>query len=198
MRYAKETEQHTLQYPTQAEFIGIPNWEHHDPALRARKYMPLVGESEYRPGYEAEPATWHVVNQSETHTEPRQEKVPVYEENPETHETEIVGYRTEMVDKDITTDTSYVQVDAWEYIPIPEPEPPVVRYSRYLIKRACERRGLWEQVKAAIEQAGKWESFVLIQSLDTSNAELQEAMPLLVAKFGQETVDEVLAESVAE
>jgi len=189
MQYAKETEYQTLRYPNAAEFPGIPNWEEHDVALRAKDYMPLVGEPDYRPGYEAEPATWHTVYQSEEH----ETSGPDGEEtDPET------GAPVPGVRRTYTVDTSYIQVDTWEYIPIPEPEPPVVRYSRYLIKRACERRGLWEQVKAAIEAAGKWESFLIINDIASDNQELEEAMPLIVQTFGQALVDEVLAESIVE
>ena len=80
---------------------------------------------------------------------------------------------------------------------VPDPPEPEQQQtiSKYAVKMACEKRCIWGQVRQAIEDAGKWESFLLIQSLDTSNAELQEALPLLVQRFGQETVDAVLAEA---
>lgn len=96
--------------------------------------------------------------------------------------------------------TAYIQIDSWRYIPIPEPEPvpePVVRYSKYLLKNACEKRGLWEQLKTAIEAAGKWESFLLINDIASDNPELLEVMPTIKERFGAETVDAVLAESIA-
>jgi len=195
MQYAKIND-NRLEFPDPADFRGIPNWTSHEPLMRSRGWLPLVGEPESRDGYDAVPSAWHAVQQSEVNTEPRQYEEPIYEENPETHEMEIVGHRTAMRYTEIVLDKSYIQVDEWEYTPIPAPEPAPLTISKYAVKLACEKRGIWEQVRDAIEQAGKWESFVLIQSLDTSNAELQEAMPLLVQKFGQETVDAVLAESV--
>jgi len=198
MQYARETEQHKLEYPNPADFRGIPNWTAHEPLMRSKGWLPLVGEPESRDGYKATPGQWHTVQQSEVRTEPRQYQEPIYKGNPETHEMEIVGYRTVMRDTEIVLDKSYIQVDAWDYVPLPEPEPETVRYSKYLIKLACEKRGIWEQVRTAIEQSGKWESFLLINDIASDNPELLEAMPLIVQAFGQALVDEVLAESVAE
>lgn len=198
MRYARETEQHKLEYPDPADFRGIPNWTSHEPLMRSKGWLPLVGEPESRDGYTAEPSQWHTVTQSEVRTEPRQYEEDITDIDPETGETVVVGHRTVMRDTEIVLDKSYIQVDAWDYTPIPEPEPETVRYSKYLIKLACEKRGIWEQVRTAIEQAGKWESFLLINDIASDNPELLEAMPLIVRTFGQELVDEVLAESVAE
>ena len=47
-----------------------------------------------------------------------------YETDEETGESRKVGEHTEMVDTEITVDTSYIQVDEWEYTELPpEPEP---------------------------------------------------------------------------
>ena len=43
--------------------------------------------------------------------------------------------------------------------------PPPVRYSKFKLKRALSDMGLWLQVKAAIEAAGRWDDFVLAQDL---------------------------------
>lgn len=97
--------------------------------------------------------------------------------------------------------TAYIQIDSWRYVPIPEPEPvpePVVRYSKYLLKKACEKQGLWEDVKEAIERASKWESFLLINDIASDNQELLDIMPTIRETFGSDTVDAVLAESVVE
>lgn len=159
MTYAKDNNG-VLQYPTESEFPGIPNWWMHDYQQRKRGYVPLVGEAEPREGYTAEPSTWHTVGDGAT---------------------------------------AYIQIDSWRYIPIPEPEPvpePVVRYSKYLLKNACEKRGLWDDVKEAIEGAGKWGSFLLINDIASDNPELLEVMPAIKERFGAETVDVVLAESI--
>ena len=165
MQYAKIVD-NALQYPSHDEFNGIPNWTSHEPILRSHGYLPLVGTPEDRDGYIAVPDEWHIVQQSETHIEPRRGEDGQY------HDTEIIQ------------DKSYIQIDEWRYEPIPAPEPPVVRFSKYLIKLACEKRNLWEQVKAAIEVAGKWESFLLINDIASDNAELLEALPAIVEAFG--------------
>ena len=118
-----------LQFPQASEFAGIPHYETNDAALRRRHYLPLVGTPEQREGYTATPATWHVVKQSETRIEPRQQTVDDYEKDEETGESRKVGEHTEMVDTEITVDTSYIQVDEWQYTelpPEPEPEQPEV------------------------------------------------------------------------
>ena len=56
MKYAQDNNG-VLKYPTDAEFVGIPNWEQHDQAQRRKGYMPLVGTPEEREGYTAFPAT---------------------------------------------------------------------------------------------------------------------------------------------
>ena len=121
--YAKIID-NALQFPQASEFAGIPHYETNDAALRRRQYLPLVGDTEPREGYSASPATWHVVEQSATRIEPRQQTVEDYETDEETGERRKVGEHTEMVDTEITVDTSYIQVDEWEYTELPpEPEP---------------------------------------------------------------------------
>ena len=187
-----------LVYASDEEFRGVPNWATHEQRCRKAGYMPLVGEPEDREGYTAEPATWHTVEQSETRTEPRQTIVEDWETDTETGERRKTGEHTEMQDTEITLDKSYIQVDAWDYVPIPVPPPeppPIVRYSKYALKNACIKRGLWDEVRGMIEAAGKWESFLLIQDLSSDNAELAEVMPSIVAHFGADVVEAVLAEA---
>lgn len=196
MKYARE-HRNQLVYPTTADFIGIPNWQSNEPAMRRKRWLPLVGDPEPREGYTAEPATWHTVERTETRIEPRNEdpvtKEPFIEIDPKTGEARQVTREVP-----VKFDTSYIQVDSWSYTPIPVPEPEPVRYSKYKIKLACESRGLWEQVKAAIEAAGKWESFLLIQTISSDNQELKDALPDIRTAFGSDTVDAVLAESIAD
>lgn len=123
--YAKIID-NALTYPSTDEFRGVPNYMLNDNALRRKSYLPLVGTPEEREGYSATPSRWHIVQQSETRIEPRQQVVEDYTENPETHEREKTGEHTEMVDTEITIDTSYIQIDEWQYTenpPEPEPEP---------------------------------------------------------------------------
>ena len=91
-----------------------------------------------------------------------------------------------------------IDIVRWDYRarPTPEPEPePVKLYSKYLLKNACAKRGLWEEVRSMIEAAGKWESFLLIQNIASDNEELVEVLPAVREHFSDELVDEVLAES---
>ena len=112
--YAKIID-NALQYPQASDFRGVPNYATNEPCMRRHGYLPLVGTPEEREGYSATPSAWHVVQQSATRTEPRQQTVEDYTENPETHEREKTGEHTEMVDTEITVDTSYIQIDEWEY-----------------------------------------------------------------------------------
>lgn len=88
----------------------------------------------------------------------------------------------------------------WRLIEEPDPDPPepITHYSKYRLKNACVSRGLWDGVRSAIENAGKWESFLLIQDISSDNPELLEVMPTLVQLFGEDLVGEVLNESIAD
>ena len=185
MKYAQDNNG-VLKYPTDAEFVGIPNWDQHDQAQRSMGYMPLVGEADDRDGYTASPATWHIVHQSTTRTEPRQ----AYEEDEQG--------RTQMVmrDDNITVDTSYIQVDSWEYAEIPPAPAPVVRYSKYKIQLASQKRNLWEQVKSAIATAGLQDSWSNIVDIASDNEELDRALPAIRDMFGTDVVNAVLEESI--
>ena len=103
--WAKESES-GLTYPQADEFIGIVNFLENEPALRARGYMPTIGDPDDRPGYEATPSTWTVRRSSEIRIEPRQ----------------IPGSR-ELIDTPVEVDTSTILVTAWTYEAIPADEP---------------------------------------------------------------------------
>ena len=79
---------------------------------------------------------------------------------------------------------------------VPDPVIPTIKtYSTYLIKRACEKRNLWTDVKTYIEQAGKWDSFLLIKEVSSDNEELIQVLPALKQAFGEELAEAVLEES---
>ena len=151
--YAKIID-NALQYPQASEFAGIPHYETNDAALRRRQYLPLVGTPEEREGYTATPSAWHVVEQSATRTEPRQQTVEDYETDEETGERRKVGEHTEMVDTEITVDTSYIQIDDWQYTelpPEPEPEQPEdisaqLQQVISLIMHYCDKYGATEEM----------------------------------------------------
>ena len=144
----------SLQFATDSEFRMIPNWRTNEAAVRRKGYLPLVGTPEEREGYSATPSRWHVVEQSTIRVEPRQQTVEDYEEDPETHESRKVGEHTEMVDTEITVDTSYIQIDEWEYTelpPPPEPEQPVdvseqLQQVIQLIMHYCDVYGATEEL----------------------------------------------------
>jgi hypothetical protein len=131
MKYAKIVD-NNLVYATSAEFRGIPHWETNIAAIRRRGYMPLNGEPEQREGYAATPSSWHVVEQSETRVEPRREnpvtKAPfmedVMEEDPETHEMKKIGERQVTREVPVEFDTSYIQIDSYDYTEAPAPVEP--------------------------------------------------------------------------
>lgn len=153
--YAKIID-NALQYPQASEFAGIPHYETNDAALRRRGYLPLVGTPEPREGYTATPSAWHVVEQFATRTEPRQQTVDDYETDEETGELRKVGEHTEMVDTEITVDTSYIQVDEWQYQenpPEPEHEQPEdisaqLQQVINLIMHYCDKYGATEEMLA--------------------------------------------------
>lgn len=206
MQYARSTD-NTLVYPQPGEFPNIPNALSNDALLRRSGYLPLVGEPESREGFTASPARWHMVEQTETRTEPRQafedvvQALPVEGapegEEPQT-ELRVVGQRMVMVDTEVKADTSYIQVDEWSYEAVPEPPPavlPPARYSKYKIQLATQSRGLWEQVKSAIASAGLQDSWANIMDIASDNPELQAALPAIREAFGSDTVDAVLEEA---
>ena len=95
----------------------------------------------------------------------------------------------------------WTEVDELEVPPEAPPEPspvPVVRYSKYRIQLACQRRGLWERVKEAIARAGLQDSWANIIDIRSDNPELQMVLPTIETLFGATTVAAVLAESIIE
>jgi len=73
-----------------------------------------------------------------------------------------------------------------------------VRYSKYRIQLACQKRGLWEQVKSAISSAELQDSWENIVDIASDNEELERALPTIKEQFGEDVVDAVLAESIVE
>ena len=144
----------SLQFATDQEFRMIPNWRTNEAAVRRKGYLPLVGEAEPREGYTATPSAWHVVQQSATRIEPRQHTVEDWETDEETGERRKTGEHTEMVDTEITVDTSYIQIDSFEYTelpPEPEPEQPEdisaqLQQVISLIMYYCDKYGATEEM----------------------------------------------------
>ena len=73
----------------------------------------------------------------------------------------------------------------------------VVRYSKYKIQLACQKLGIWQDVKEAIALSGFQDSWNNIVDICSDNQELQKALPAIRELFGSELVDRVLSESVA-
>lgn len=62
--------------------------------------------------------------------------------------------------------------------------PAPIKYSKLKLKRALSDMGLWSQVKAAIEDAGRWDDFVLAQDLSDDDPDfvaMRQALELDVA-----------------
>lgn len=72
---------------------------------------------------------------------------------------------------------------------------PAKRYSKYKLQLATQARGLWEQVKAEIMEAGLQDSWSNIVDIAADNPELQAALPAIRQAFGSDTVDAVLEEA---
>ena len=185
----------TLQYATDTEFEGIPNWSTHEAACRAKGYFPLEGTPEPREGYTASPSAWHVDHRTETHVEPRQVRVDDWEEDPVTHERRVVGWHYEMRDTEITLDKSAIVVDEWAYAPIPVPTPPPKEYSKLRLYDALVSAGIWTEVKTAIEAAGQWERWELANDLATDYAPFAQLLAQLRQTYGDELVDSILSQA---
>ena len=61
MKYARYINSTSVKYPTKDEFAGVINWQYHDTLLREKGYLPLVGEPEDRPGFEAVPVEFELI-----------------------------------------------------------------------------------------------------------------------------------------
>lgn len=90
----------------------------------------------------------------------------------------------------------YLESHGWsrEELPDPEPVPEVKTYSKYKIQLACQRIGIWEEVKSAISLAGYADSWANIQSIASDNAEFVAALPAIREAFPEFDVDAILAE----
>ena len=74
----------------------------------------------------------------------------------------------------------------------------VVRYSKYKIMLLAKALDLWEDLKAMLQQYNLQDSWANIVDIASDNEELQRALPFLYSTFGQETVDSVLRQAVAD
>lgn len=182
-----------LVYATASEFAGVPNWSTHEAACRAKGYLPLEGTPEPREGYTASPSVWHTDQRTETHVEPRQVRVDDWEEDPETHERRVVGWHYEMRDTEVTLDKSAIVVDEWAYTPIPVPPPAPERYSILRIYDALRAAGIWEDVRAAIEESGQMERLTFANELATDYPPFAAFLAQMRTAYGDQTVDEILA-----
>lgn len=191
LKYAKYISETQIQFPTAAEFPGIPNWQTHDAKLRDKNYVALEGIPEDRPGFSIVLDRFSFTPRKTTRREPRQ--VVVEDFDPETGEK--TGEHTEMRDTDIEVDVSYITVLEHHYVPIPEPPPAVHTYSKLRLYDALVRAGIWEQVRAAIEAAGQMERWDLAVDLATDYAPFAAILRSMRQTYGDDTVDQILAEA---
>ncbi len=118
-RYAR-IDDDKLVFPTASEFEGVPNWQTNDSAMRKRMYMPIRGDVDVPAGYIGTPSSWYVVNQSIQRMETRQVKIDGRDGNGNK-----IGEDYEMRTVPVVKDTSYIQIDGWNYTKIEVHEPDV-------------------------------------------------------------------------
>lgn len=123
-KYAKYISETQIQFPTAAEFPGIPNWQTHDKKLRDKGYAALEGIPEDRPGFSTVLDRFSLTPKKTTRREKRQVLVEDWEEDEETHERRKTGEHYEMQEQDIEVDISFITVLEYHYEELPEPEPP--------------------------------------------------------------------------
>ena len=145
MQYAHYISETEIQYPTDAEFAGIPNWRQHDAKQREKEYLPLVGTPEEREGYEAEPAMFRLVSQTGTKIVPYEVEITDYDEDGNQ-----TGTHREWQERETEIDLSFIEITEWEYtaIPTPEPEPLPTCFSKGTLLEALQGCNLYEQAKA--------------------------------------------------
>ena len=195
MQYAHYISETEVQYPTDAEFIGIPNWRQHDAELRRHNYVPLQGEPEPRLGVTAEPSRFSFIRQTATRIEPRPYEVEDWEEDPETHERRKTGTHTEWRDTEIQVDASYIQVLDWTYTPIPEPEPVPLptRFTKGTLLEALKANDLYDQAKAIyMEDIDLQIAFAGFADIDLGYPVTQKIMEQYPELFSQKNVQLLL------
>ena len=179
--YAKPV-QDSLEYPTDAEFVHIPNWRTHDALLRSRGYLPLSAPAAVPEGKVAVPLRWHVETRTRTVVEPRQ----AYVEE---------GGRRRMVmrDETVTFDDSFIAVDEWEYADPPATaEAPVTVCTRYEFVNALKTLGMYDALFAAYQGSPELQFYwSTVNELDRDNADFQRFAAVLEADDA--TVDAVFA-----
>ena len=108
MQYAK-IENNMLKYPSYDEFIGIPNWQQHDSALRRKGYLPVTNMPEGQDGKKLVIDTFEQITASTTVIEPR------WTQNAQVEGQEDQEQTFSWQDTPITKDTSYIEVRTYHY-----------------------------------------------------------------------------------
>lgn len=65
----------------------------------------------------------------------------------------------------------------------PQPEPTAPRYSKLALCRVLSQLGLYDSIKAAIVQAGKWDEFLLAQDLAENDPDFVSMKNALIAVY---------------
>lgn len=79
-----------------------------------------------------------------------------------------------------------------------EPSTGPVLYSKLKLMRACRERGIWDEVKQGITDAGYMDEFMLAQDLSPEDEGFMRLVDGLRLEYGDETVDAILAGSLLE
>ena len=80
-----------------------------------------------------------------------------------------------------------VSVPQGQWVVDDTPQPPQ-RYSKLKLKRALSDMGLWGAVKAAIEDAGRWDDFVLSQDLSDDDPDFVAMKDVLELDVNAEAI----------
>lgn len=65
----------------------------------------------------------------------------------------------------------------------PQPDPTAPRYSKLALCRVLSQLGLYDSIKAAIVQAGKWDEFLLAQDLAENDPDFVSMKNALIAVY---------------
>ena len=77
------------------------------------------------------------------------------------------------------------------------PDPPVIHiYSKYLLIRALMKEGLWDVVKQAITDAGCWDLWEACNELSSDDEIFTSVLEQMKAEYGEEKVEEILAQAL--
>lgn len=73
---------------------------------------------------------------------------------------------------------------------------PVYQYSKLKLMRACKDAGIWDSVKAKIEEAGYYDEFICAQDLSSDDERFEAVVATAKEAYGEETVNTILQKAL--